>query len=359
VESLLAHLPPKVHAHLEDPAFLKGCEDNFRDIKKNSSGSGCLEGEELTEAVRRMVPDVFLQDRLHETNLKKLILSFDADGDNRISQTEFNLFCMWTVAMDVLGFFSGTSPFAKIADVVEPMAKNLLIVSEFLDPEHHLENCVLPSTVCAYYHPDGLTMDEFSEQIKAAAHVRTRHGNFFESVALANHGPDKDGLWSVCSDHPVSLRSLDAAWPKVLPMFQALASMVAGPVYQGHVDLLACNFAANTTGVECIKMIEKQVNARFAASTDETGNVECGGNWELELGGRSVAPIYFHEHMLGEFTKVMAGQPFVSKAHCKPQLTAGSGDCTNLNARAKAKAKAKAKHQTGAGKSEDDDLGFV
>jgi len=247
---------------------------------------------------------------------------------------------MWVVAMDVMGFFAGTSPFAKIADVVAPSAKNLLIVSEYLDPEHILGNCVLPSTLCTYFHPDGLTLEEFSAQMKTAAHVRTKHGQFFESVALANHGPDENDDWHVCSDHPLSLSSLDTAWPKVMPMFQALASLVASPMHPGHVDLLACNFAAKPAGVECIKMIEKQVNARFAASTDETGNVECGGNWDLELGGRSVAPIYFHEHMLPQFTKVMATKapkkpdpnakpdymkPMgdVHKAHCKAQITAG------------------------------------
>jgi len=294
---------------------------------------------------------------LHEQNLKKFILAFDADGDGRINQEEFNMFRMWTDAMGNLGFFAGTHPFSKIADVdvLDPAAKNLLLVSEFLDPDHVLEKCVLPSTICAYYHPDGITMDEFSQQIKAAAHVRTRHGGFFESVALANHGPNEDDLWSVCSDHPINLRSLDAACPKVMPMFHALASLVAGPAYQGHVDLLACNFAANPTGVQCIQMIEKQVNARFAASTDETGNVECGGNWELELGGRNVAPIYFQESKLDQFTVVMSGgrktsvvgrtaKTTVAKPHCKPQCTLGSCSDEKNNVNRKYTGKKKETH---------------
>merc|ERR1712094_62306 len=66
------------------------------------------------------------------------------------------------------------------------------------------------------------------------------------------------------------------------------------------------NFAANQTGLECLKMIESQVNAKFAASTDATGNVASNGNWELERGRRNVAPIYFYEDKLGEFTTVMA-----------------------------------------------------
>merc|ERR1719446_704319 len=147
-------------------------------------------------------------------------------------------------------------------------------------------------------------MEEFTAQMTAAARVRCNEDCLFECVALANHGPDEDGLWNVCSDHPVSLQSTDKAWPKLLPMFNALAAMV--PSKDGHVDLLACNFAANDAGVDCIKMIESQVGTRFAASTDETGNVEHGGNWELELGGRNVAPIYFHEEKLADFTKVMA-----------------------------------------------------
>lgn len=329
----MAHLPSEVHAALEDVAFQEKCHRIFCDIQKNrkevnASSPGFLEGDELIKAVHSSVPEHFLKDRLHETDLKKFILAFDADSDGRISQEEFDLFCMWAVAMDVLGFFAGTTPFAKIADIFEPAAKNLLIVSEYLDPDHVLGNCVLPSTLVTYYHPDGLTLEEFGAQIKSAAHVRTRHGRFFESVALANHGPDEEGLWSVCSDHPVSLRSLDTAWPKLMPMFQALASMVASPSYLGHVDLLACNFAANPTGVDCIKMIETQVNARFSASTDETGNVAQGGNWELELGGRNVAPIYFHEHMLGQFTSLMAVQKPVVKAgaHQKPQSVCGRHD---------------------------------
>merc|ERR1712225_16978 len=120
--------------------------------------------------------------------------------------------------MDVMGFFAGTTPFAKIAN--ETAANNLLIISEFLDPEHVLGRCALPNTVFTYYHPDGITLDEFSAQMATAAHVRTKQGHFFQSVALCNHGPDPDGFWSVCSDNPVCLRSVDTAWPRLMPMFQ-------------------------------------------------------------------------------------------------------------------------------------------
>jgi hypothetical protein len=364
VDSVLAHLPPEVHAAMEDPEFQKKCRKTFLDIQSTKApgkDSAFLQGDELIDAVHRSVPEHFLTDRLHATNLKKLILSFDTNNDGRISQEEFDLFCMWVVAMNVMGFFAGTSPFGSISDVLDPSSKtikNLLIVSEYLDPEHILGKCALPSTLCTYYHPDGITLHEFSDQIKAAAHVRTSHGCFFESVALANHGPDENGLWSVCSDYPVSLTTLDKAWPKLMPMFQALASMVSSPAHLGHVDLLACGFAANSTGVECIKMIEKQVNAKFAASTDDTGNVAQGGNWDLELGGRSVAPIYFYEEMLGQFTQVMCPASVKNRPHCKPQLGKGSGD-SYLNRKAQAHKQGKPPVRIVHAESEEAEAGFV
>jgi len=314
VESLLAHLPPDVHASLEDKAFQKRCHQTFREIagrkkgETKTKGPAFLEGDQLIEAVHRSIPQSFLQDRLHASDLSKLVLAFDADADGRIGKHEFDLFCMWVVGMEVMGFFAGTSPFENIVN--DMVAENLLIISEFLDPEHILAKCALPTTVCAYFHPDGITLDEFSAQMESAAYVRKRQGKSFQCVALANHGPDDDGFWNVCSDYPVSLKSLDSAWPRLMPMFRALADMVAIPLDQpdmvaGHVDLLACNFAANQTGLDCLRMIESQVDARYAASVDATGNVEVGGNWELARGGRNVAPIYFHEQKLGQFTKVM------------------------------------------------------
>lgn len=309
VESLLAHLPPDVHASLEDKLFQDRCHKTFTDIVKdrppgNGKDPDQLEGDELIDAVHIAVPEKFLQNRLHANDLAKLVLAFDMNADGKISESDFDLFCMWTVAMDVMGFFAGATPFAAIAN--GGAADNLILISEYLDPEHILGRCVLPNTLFAYYHPDGMTLDEFTAQIHSAAHLRTKQGLYFKSVALANHGPDEEGFWSVCSDHPVCLHSLDEAWPRLMPIFQGLAEMVGDPLRVGNVDLLACNFAANPTGLACLDMIETQVDAKFSASSDATGNAACAGNWEMERGGRNVAPIYFHEDRLGEFTKVMA-----------------------------------------------------
>merc|ERR1712070_1209004 len=194
-------------------------------------------------------------------------------------------------------------------------------MGEYLDPDHILGNCVLPSTTCAYFHPDGMTLDEFSSQLESAARMRIKQGKFFESVALANHGPDEAGMWNVCSDFPISLQSLDKAWPRLKPMFQALADMVSTPAKVGNVDLLACNFAANKTGIDCLNLMESEVNAKFSASSDSTGNVANGGNWELERGGRNVANIYFHEEKLTDFTTLMAAHRGLSMYDDEPVIS--------------------------------------
>ena len=67
----------------------------------------------------------------------------------------------------------------------------------------------------------------------------------------------------------------------------------------GHVDLLACDVAANAQGVAAVHDIDQLVDVsgkhiQVDASTDLTGNASSGGNWQLELGGVNAAPIYFN-----------------------------------------------------------------
>ena len=110
-------------------------------------------------AVRTAVPTSFLEDRLHASNVADLALAFDENLDGRMSVDEFVNFCMWVVAMHFHGYFAGTAPLSQIARVRPECeggaAEKLLIVSEFLDPGHELQACVLPEVRCVYFQPDG------------------------------------------------------------------------------------------------------------------------------------------------------------------------------------------------------------
>jgi len=286
----------------------------------DESRTGFLEGEELVKLITQSMPSSFLKERLGMDDVVSLALAFDEDLDGKIGLDDFQLFTLWVAAMQYHGFFDGVAPLAQIADL-RPLsdggpAERLLLVSEFLDPEFTLRSCTLPSVRCVYYHPDGLTIDEFIAQLESAANIRRRKGYPFKSLALANHGPDDEGRWYVCSDFPVNLVSTEHAWRRLMPMFHALASMVGGASGCGRVDLLACNFAARAAGVDCIKMIEREVEVRFAASTGPTGNVACGGNWVLEEGGNDISGVYFDAARLGAFKKTM-GMTLTSNVNSK------------------------------------------
>merc|ERR1712190_399219 len=84
-------------------------------------------------------------------------------------------------------------------------------------------------------------------------------------------------------------------------------------------------------------MIEKIVGAKFAASTDATGNMAHGGNWELELGNRNVAPIYFDENKLTEFETLMKCNKRVSSLKASDKQMQRSSDWTKHDPNAKVK----------------------
>eukprot|EP00928_Gymnodinium_smaydae_P056552 TRINITY_DN39921_c0_g1_i1.p1 TRINITY_DN39921_c0_g1~~TRINITY_DN39921_c0_g1_i1.p1 ORF type:complete len:467 (+),score=51.38 TRINITY_DN39921_c0_g1_i1:71-1402(+) len=305
VQALIASLPPDTLRELLGQSFHDRCCAKFRELDR--SENGFLENEELTEACRGIMPPEFAE-RLHVKHISALALAFDENQDGSISHDEFSAFCIWVSAMQLHGFFSGTGPLAKIADAIleeRQLHDRLILVSELLDPEHILQACVLPSVFCVYYHPDSLTMDEFSAQLETAAYIRSKRTQPYKSVALANHGPSEDGYWYVCADHSVEMKSTDTAWSQLMSMFLALADMVATTDGEGNVDLLACSFAARPAGVECVKMIQERTGAKFSASVDATGNVADGGDWELEVGSRNVAPIYFDESKLKDFHRLM------------------------------------------------------
>lgn len=311
MDALLDGLQQERYMELFDHNFHQRCVQRFQDF--DSNGSGFMEGEELRLAVQSSIPASFLSRRLHIGDVTSLALAFDEDLDGRMNCEEFTRFCQWIVAMELHGYFSGTAPLATIAE--DCQASRLLIISEFLDPEHTLQGCVLPDVKCVHYDPMGLTLEEFSAQLESAAYIRGKKCSTFSSVALANHGPTEDGFWYVCADQPVHLSSTHESWSKLMPMFRALADMVARPDGSGRVDLLACQFAATKGGLDCIEMIEREAGTKFAASTDATGNIASGGNWDLEIGGRNVAPIYFDESRLHAFHGLMEAGSAVKTHH--------------------------------------------
>ena len=74
----------------------------------------------------------------------------------------------------------------------------------------------------------------------------------------------------------------------------------------GHIDLLGCGVADGELGKDFIAKLEQITGREIAASIDDTGNAEAGGNWLLEEGGVDLAELYFDSGKLGEFDGVLA-----------------------------------------------------
>ena len=98
----------------------------------------------------------------------------------------------------------------------------------------------------------------------------------------------------------------------------------------GHVDLLACDVAANAQGVAAVNDIDHFVDVsgkhiQVDASTDFTGNASSGGNWQLELGGVNVAPIYFDVAALSHWDGILDSPTFTLENNPNQVVNENSG----------------------------------
>eukprot|EP00747_Dinoflagellata_sp_TGD_P139400 gnl/TRDRNA2_/TRDRNA2_175890_c0_seq5.p1 gnl/TRDRNA2_/TRDRNA2_175890_c0~~gnl/TRDRNA2_/TRDRNA2_175890_c0_seq5.p1 ORF type:complete len:445 (+),score=102.82 gnl/TRDRNA2_/TRDRNA2_175890_c0_seq5:69-1403(+) len=110
------------------------------------------------------------------------------------------------------------------------------------------------------------------------------------TVALANHGTDDEGQWSITNDLCVSVTGEKPELSKeALEFFKHLAGAA-----RTRVDLLACDLAGTPSGLALIQELEELTGRHFAASTNHTGNLMQGcGDWVMESDNVDTAGIYF------------------------------------------------------------------
>ena len=84
--------------------------------------------------------------------------------------------------------------------------------------------------------------------------------------------------------------------------WQGVGSLVKD---NGRIDLLACGLVSSEAGNLLLSQLETLTGKNFAASDDPTGNPQSGGDWVLESDGVNVAPVYFSQAGLSQFTGVL------------------------------------------------------
>jgi len=333
VQNLEHSLDPKLYQKLVGPDFASFCSSIFD--KHDSDKSGYLEAThekgQIAAAVLEVLPDVFL-DRLEGVRAETCALSFDEDWDGRLGREEFASFVRWAATMKMRGFFNPQSPFEVITR--QSTGTRLLVVSEFMDEDGTLHEAVKNGVDLALYHPSAITLAEFSQQVTAAGVSRKRKGlPPYQSVGLANHGPDAKGRW-----YPFAVKALHLARQEdadlIMPVLLGLAALLPENG-GGRLDLMACNLASVPGGMDLVRRLEKETGHTICASSDCTGNAQHGGNWTMEVGNVNVAPDYFDEERLSHFERLMVIQtrsssrssrkPTGTRKRCDTHATEASG----------------------------------
>ncbi len=130
-------------------------------------------------------------------------------------------------------------------------------------------------------------------------------GQLADSIAFASHS-ETDGTFYM-GGSAVDADALSDA--DMLAFWQNLSGLIAE---DGRIDLLACNLASNDAGQELIAQLEAVTGRDVAASDDETGNVDDGGDWILEDGNINLVDIYFEEDELDAVDGTLAADTYFS-----------------------------------------------
>lgn len=118
----------------------------------------------------------------------------------------------------------------------------------------------------------------------------------YKSIGLAVHDYGEGKFYLSGKDH-VSLTSLSYK-PQLRQFWQELGGLVEE---SGSIDIFACNLAAGPEGKKLLVKLQELSGVAVNASSNETGNLDSGGDWVLETSGRNLADYYFNASLLTEY----------------------------------------------------------
>lgn len=267
IDGLIGHIKdPKLKAELNSAEYAQKCKDTFAELDANKNGF--LDGEELAEAVKKLVDEDFRQ-RVKLEEISDLALHFDVNKDGKISPEEFELFSKWSTVMLSMGFMGGNGvhPFANVKK--SERKNHLLIVSEGLDRDKKLWGSQQDNVELVYFHPDSLTLEELLAQLDILCSKIKRA---YKSVAFALPGPNDKGEWPICAESNVAkpLPSVEEPTVNLALLAEPLGRMVQGG---GRLVFLLPGLGADDEGRRHLGMIEDQVRVDCAAEKDNDGNV--------------------------------------------------------------------------------------
>ena len=175
---------------------------------------------------------------------------------------------------------------------------SLLIIPDSLKDVEVLAQSVCEDVLVVDYNTRETSLNDLLFLIK-----KKLNGRLAGSIAFANHDYG-EGKFYLTAKYTVSLgnlinkRNLKQFWKSVGQLLEE----------DGRVDLLACNLARSEDGKLLVAALKKITGREVAASDNETGNPEKGGDWILETADLDVTHLYFDASKLDQFKGLLWSQ---------------------------------------------------
>ncbi|MBI9112374.1 GLUG motif-containing protein [Maridesulfovibrio ferrireducens] len=172
----------------------------------------------------------------------------------------------------------------------------VLVASSGLADVDDLVGAAKENVITVTYDADTDNPDEIFNKIESAL-----DGKQAASIGFASHSIGSGSIhladgYAVDADTLLSNPEMSTFWKNVGSLVES----------DGHIDLLGCGVGEGAEGKDFIAKLEQLTGREIAASIDDTGNAEAGGNWLLEEGGVDLAELYFDSAKLNNFDGVLA-----------------------------------------------------
>ena len=177
-------------------------------------------------------------------------------------------------------------------------AIDVLLVSQSVHDAHVLASAAQKDILVVQYNPTMTTVEAL------AARVRQTVGRArVKSMGIAVHDIGA-GKFFLTGSETVSLDST-LGGKKQQAFWRELGKLMTK---DGRIDILACRLAATERGRLLVAALEEISGANVAASRNNTGNPQAGGDWLLETDRIDAAAVYFDSHRLKAYTGLLASQ---------------------------------------------------
>lgn len=172
----------------------------------------------------------------------------------------------------------------------------VLVASGGLADVNDLLGAAKENVVTVTYDGDTDNPDDIFNKIESAL-----DGKQAASIGFASHSIGSGAIqladgYAVDADTLISNPELSDFWKNVGSLVES----------DGHIDLFGCGVAEGAEGKDLIVKLEQLTGREIAASIDDTGNVEVGGNWLLEEGNVDLTELYFDSDKLAAYENIMA-----------------------------------------------------